>query len=499
VNTSNISTNSTTAQSYSAASLSTGTSQQTNGQALFQQASQSNQPDTVVKRQFEQRTQGQKTNLANQFIDAAGRDGVNQIAATPDGQHALAEVYEHANSDGRALMRQVHEEQGNTAVDYTGKQASSNSSNYADDPLNVSDAGVEIGPRISVTDYAAMTSGIVYGLVENTVKGIAHMGAVVGKESQELKNVDNLEYAGIDEYGQESDSPGLTIPSMEEVGNALKGHIEATNQALRSAKDKGDYFGAGKAISNDPMLQMTGLGEMAIFGSLAKMRIVTKLDSFAKNDGKLSGGNGNVGPVVEGKAGRPESAEQVSGIDMTNGPTKQSEVDAPYSTLIKGAAFRHRTMWTQNLAGARSVDDALKLADDYGVYIADDVKINFVDDAFYDRTFGKYGDSYASYGHVEAANLDQQLTWKSALIDRDGNVNIYIRNSVLDSDEAIIAVLHHETHEIEALRDVFAKRVSLSAREYGRLVNDSTPGNLHWEGVDVGDQAVWQLRQDRGY
>ena len=24
-----------------------------------------------------------------------------------------------------------------------------------------------------------------------------------------------------------------------------------------------------------------------------------------------------------------------------------------------------------------------------------------------------------------------------------------------DSDEAIVAVLHHETHEIEALRDVF--------------------------------------------
>ena len=133
------------------------------------------------------------------------------------------------------------------------------------------------------------------------------------------------------------------------------------------------------------------------------------------------------------------------------------------------------------------------------MYIADDVNINFVDDAFYDRAFGKYGDSYASYGHIEAKNLNQQLTWKSALTDKDGNVNIYIRNSVLGSDEAIVAVLHHETHEVEALRDVFAKRVSLSAREYGRLVNDSTPGNLHWEGVDVGDQAVWQLRQDRGY
>jgi hypothetical protein len=166
--------------------------------------------------------------------------------------------------------------------------------------------------------------------------------------------------------------------------------------------------------------------------------------------------------------------------------------------LIKGAAFRHQTKWAPNAAGPRSVDDALRLADDYGIYIADDVNIRFVDDAFYDRQFGKYGDSYASYGHIEVGNPNQQLTWRSTLADKDGNVNIYVRNSVLDSDESIVAVLHHETHEVEALRDIFAKRVSLSAREYSRLINDSTPGNLHWEAVDVGDQAVWQLRQDRG-
>ena len=78
-------------------------------------------------------------------------------------------------------------------------------------------------------------------------------------------------------------------------------------------------------------------------------------------------------------------------------------------------------------------------------------------------------------------------------------MNIYVRNSVLESDEAIVAVLHHETHEVESLRDVFNSRVSISAREYNRLINNSTPGNLHWEAVDIGDQAVWQLRQDRGY
>jgi uncharacterized tellurite resistance protein B-like protein len=62
-----------------------------------------------------------------------------------------------------------------------------------------------------------------------------------------------------------------------------------------------------------------------------------------------------------------------------------------------------------------------------------------------------------------------------------------------------VAVLHHETHEIEALREIFSRRVSISAREYRDLIKDSKPGNLHWEAVDIGDQAVWQLRRDRGY
>ncbi|MES9859421.1 MAG: hypothetical protein ABW160_21660 [Candidatus Thiodiazotropha sp. 4PDIV1] len=95
---------------------------QTEGQALFQQATQSHQPDVLVKRQFEQRNQNQKSKLANEFVASAGREGVSQLAATPDGQHALAVVYDHAGSDGRGLMRQVYEEQGNTAVDYSRKE-----------------------------------------------------------------------------------------------------------------------------------------------------------------------------------------------------------------------------------------------------------------------------------------------------------------------------------------------------------------------------------------
>jgi hypothetical protein len=107
----NLFTNSATAASYTAVNANPVGSAQTEGQALYQQASSSYQPDVVVKRQFEQRNQDQKTQLANEFIESAGREGIVHLASTPEGQHALAVVYDHAGSEGRGFMREVHEEQ----------------------------------------------------------------------------------------------------------------------------------------------------------------------------------------------------------------------------------------------------------------------------------------------------------------------------------------------------------------------------------------------------
>jgi hypothetical protein len=50
----NLFTNSATAASYAAVNANPEGSDQTSGQALYQQASNSYQPDVVVKRQFEQ-------------------------------------------------------------------------------------------------------------------------------------------------------------------------------------------------------------------------------------------------------------------------------------------------------------------------------------------------------------------------------------------------------------------------------------------------------------
>ncbi|MCG7983389.1 MAG: hypothetical protein JAY90_11660 [Candidatus Thiodiazotropha lotti] len=313
MSTPNLYTNSAPAQSYTAVNSGMGGTHQSEGETLFQQASQSYQPDVLVKRQFEQRNQTQRNKLANEFISSAGREGISQLAATPEGQHALSVVFDHTGSDGRGLMRQVHEEQGSTAVDYTGNRNES-PSGQSDDPLSVSDAGVEIGPRPSLLQYTAMTSGIGYGLAENTVKGLVQIGVVVGKESPDLENVDNLEYAGIDELQAESREPGLTLPSWEDVGNALKEGVQATNEAVKTAKEKGEYFEAGKAMSNDPLLQMTGLGDMAVFGAMARMGKAAKLDSLVSGNAKINAGEGSANQISDDKFSRAQSSDSFSSV-----------------------------------------------------------------------------------------------------------------------------------------------------------------------------------------
>lgn len=77
----------------------------------------------------------------------------------------------------------------------------------------------------------------------------------------------------------------------------------------------------------------------------------------------------------------------------------------------------------------------------------------------------------------------------------DGKVTIYMRQSVLDSDEAITAVMAHETHEIEGLRIEFANNGGkMRASQFRDLVSDTAPYNLHSEAVDLGDQLVREMR-----
>ncbi|MES9853160.1 MAG: hypothetical protein ABW170_15190 [Candidatus Thiodiazotropha sp. L084R] len=100
---------------------------QTPGMQLYVRALNGSQKETVVKRQFEQTSPDKQTDLADEFVSAAGEEGVNQFAETTDGQYALKAVYGHAGNESRSVMESVHEQQGNTAVDYTQNESKTDS------------------------------------------------------------------------------------------------------------------------------------------------------------------------------------------------------------------------------------------------------------------------------------------------------------------------------------------------------------------------------------
>jgi hypothetical protein len=135
------------------------------------------------------------------------------------------------------------------------------------DPLDVSAEGVDIGPQIDFVDYTKILSGIGVGLVEATLKGIYHAGESVVRPSERLQGIDNIEYADIE--GQEVPEKGLA--GFSELATAMYEQAKLTSENYREAKAKGEFFEAGKEVSHDPLMQMTSLGDLAVFGALGKV------------------------------------------------------------------------------------------------------------------------------------------------------------------------------------------------------------------------------------
>ncbi|WP_386071323.1 hypothetical protein ACFJIW_12010 [Tahibacter sp. UC22_41] len=132
-----------------------------------------------------------------------------------------------------------------------------------------------------------------------------------------------------------------------------------------------------------------------------------------------------------------------------------------------------------------------------GAHIEDDIHFIPVSDDIYAQRFG---DSYASFGRVPILSGETRVPWRAsspttqAVMDHTGKINVWIRQSVLDSDQAITAVISHETFEIEALREIFQRNGgSLPAATYRDLTRPGKADNPHWQAVDYGDELVWKM------
>jgi hypothetical protein len=77
-----------------------------------------------------------------------------------------------------------------------------------------------------------------------------------------------------------------------------------------------------------------------------------------------------------------------------------------------------------------------------------------------------------------------------------GKIPVLVRERVLRSDEAIVAVLAHEMHELHGLRELFSARSGvMSFRRLWDLIRPGVPGNLHDQAWEVADRFVARMRE----
>jgi hypothetical protein len=143
-----------------------------------------------------------------------------------------------------------------------------------------------------------------------------------------------------------------------------------------------------------------------------------------------------------------------------------------------------------NPGGPRTPAEAVALARSRGVEIGDDVLIG-LDRTLPANDLARYGNRVRSTEPVGWKDLTGSIEppkpgvrtpyWTAEAIEEKTTVMVVrLRPDVLESDEAIVAALAHEMHEINFLRTRLSGREKISGAEHHRLV-DSEVGTLHLE------------------
>jgi hypothetical protein len=209
---------------------------------------------------------------------------------------------------------------------------------------------------------------------------------------------------------------------------------------------------------------------------------------------------------VEGKFGKAERATghlagdgQRAVEDVERGASHAAHGEKPLephqsaghhdTVTVHGLAQKPKTYpWTKNPAGVvRTTADVKRIALEHGVEIPGDIQIFAVQ--------GKWlpPDSFAQYMGRDFLP-GQRVSWEQ-FYNRYDNIAVKISKDILDSDEAIVAVMAHEMHELNGLRKIFAERETLPVEELGRMINPGHKGNLHDQAWDVADQLVAKMRK----
>jgi hypothetical protein len=163
--------------------------------------------------------------------------------------------------------------------------------------------------------------------------------------------------------------------------------------------------------------------------------------------------------------------------------------------VLGGAAEAPRLApYNSNAGGViRNQQEAIDLARSYGVEIGDDITIGFMKN--WTRT-----DADAEYFYrLRDYKPDDWVEWDDFLHETTGKIPVRFNANILNSDESIVAHIAHEMHELNALRNIFAERGAMQARELNKLIatrrQGGLAGNLHEQAWDMADHLVFKMRE----
>jgi hypothetical protein len=143
--------------------------------------------------------------------------------------------------------------------------------------------------------------------------------------------------------------------------------------------------------------------------------------------------------------------------------------------------------WRDNPDGTvRSIHEAVEIARAHGVVIPDDVELHI------DELEELSKDLTARAPRVDKPS-GERVYWSDMVHDLTKKVPIRVWPGILKSDEAIVAVIAHEMHELLTLRP--------DLEGPGIIIDDlvlhtepGRPGNLHSQAWDVADRLVDKMR-----
>lgn len=146
-----------------------------------------------------------------------------------------------------------------------------------------------------------------------------------------------------------------------------------------------------------------------------------------------------------------------------------------------------RIHWNPNRHGAiRSLAEAVEIAKAHGVFVPEYVMF-FVDELDWldERTTARGPKITKAAGDV--------VVWED-MLNRFGKVPFVIRRDIMESDEAIVAVICHELHELQRLMPLLHEG-QLTIEEFGIHTSPDVADNFHSEAWDVADQLVETMRK----